>query len=84
MSYGYIKSLDSASHGRYIQKLQSVGLDECPYDFPADKWINDPTHWPEVQYPDIYSYLVETPGNYPYYLFTYFFGVFGIYLLFIW
>ena len=63
MSYGYIKSLDSASYGRYMQKLQSVGLDECPYDLPADKWINNPTQWPEVQYPDIYSYLIETPGE---------------------
>ena len=63
MSYGYNKTLDSVSYGRYWQKLKTLGLDECPYDLPADSWKNDPTKWPEVQYPDIYSYLIDTPGS---------------------
>ena len=34
----------------------------CPYQIPADSWENDPTKWPALEYPDIYHYLVETPG----------------------
>ena len=61
--FGYSKTLDSNSKARYDQKLKVLGLKDCPYDLPADCWINNPTKWPEVQYPDVYSYLIETPGN---------------------
>lgn len=60
--FGYWKNLEINAQTRYQQKLNIIGLSECPYDFPADSWINNPTEWPEIQWPDVYSYLVETPG----------------------
>ena len=46
----------------YSEKLKLVNLDLCPYQIPADSWKNDPTNWSALEYPDIYHYLVETPG----------------------
>ena len=28
----------------------------------SDAWKNDPTKWPDLEFPDIYVYLIETPG----------------------
>ena len=62
MSYEYSEKLNSVARERYLAKLQAAGLESCPYKEEAGRWINDPTKWPDVQYPDIYCYLVETPG----------------------
>ncbi|XP_033118596.1 uncharacterized protein LOC117118188 [Anneissia japonica] len=62
MSYEYSDKLNLVARERYGAKLQAAGLESCPYKLEAGCWKNDPTKWPDVQYPDIYSYLVETPG----------------------
>lgn len=33
----------------------------CPYDDDSG-WVNNVTLWPDVTYPDIYHYLIESPG----------------------
>jgi hypothetical protein len=47
---------------RYNTKLSVLGLDVCLYNISTDLWINDPTKWPDVQWPDVYHFLTETPG----------------------
>ena len=47
---------------RYYKKLKDADLDCCPYQFPSDSWKNDPTKWPDLDFPDIYVYLIEAPG----------------------
>ena len=37
-------------------------MTSCPYMLPADIWTNDPTNWPALEYPEVYSYLIDTPG----------------------
>ena len=34
----------------------------CPYKLPADVWMDDPTQWPPLSYPDLYCYLIKTPA----------------------
>jgi hypothetical protein len=64
MSYvEYLQQDDPVAFSRYNTKLSVLGLDVCPYNMPADLWINDPTKWPDVQWPDVYHYLTETPGE---------------------
>ncbi len=58
----YITSLPIDDRKRYIEKIKELG-NVCPYSLPEEQWVNDPTQWPEVTYPDIFSYLIETPGN---------------------
>ena len=60
MSYGYFDTLPEPAKQRCKQKLDFIGVEECPYRFPGDTWENDPTQWPDVTYPDIYTYLIDT------------------------
>ena len=62
MSYTYFETLASAAKERYLLKLSASGLTECPYKLPAGSWQNNPTRWPDLQWPDVFSYLIESPG----------------------
>ena len=33
-----------------------------PYGIPAHEWVVDMTKWPDLQWPDIYTYLIEKPN----------------------
>ena len=64
MSCEYFNTLNDESRTRYLQKLEAVKLKEYPYRFPADTWKDNPTLWPELEYPEVYDYLINTPGVY--------------------
>ena len=64
MSYEYFNTLNDESRTRYLQKLETVKLKEYPYRLPADTWKDNPTLWPELEYPEVYDYLINTPGVY--------------------
>ena len=55
-----IEEIGGEAKSCYSEKI--VNLDLCPYQIPANSWKNGPTKWPALEYPDIYHYLVETPG----------------------
>ena len=66
-SYYYL-TLDKIPQARYREKLAMLGDIEDPY-FTLDtrcsseqgiEWQN----WPNVLYPDIYNYFIETPSEY--------------------
>ena len=57
-----IEEIGGESKSRYSEKLKRVNLDLCPYQISADSWKNDPRKWPALEYPDIYHYLVGSPG----------------------
>ncbi|XP_057306916.1 uncharacterized protein LOC130645074 isoform X2 [Hydractinia symbiolongicarpus] len=59
MSYDYSDSLPAEAAKRYQEKLQSLGLEKCPYKLPADDWIDDPTEWPSLTYHHLYHYLIR-------------------------
>jgi hypothetical protein len=58
----YIDSLPESSIGRYNEKLSLVGLEKCPYEMIEDVWSIDPSRWPQMQYHDLYHYLIKSPG----------------------
>ena len=62
-SYRY-QDLDREARIRYLRKLELCGLNVCPYQLPADAWRNEPTQWPNLEWPEIYDCLVNTPGIY--------------------
>ena len=35
---------------------------EQNYAIPDELWLDDPSKWPEIQFGDIYTYLIDTPG----------------------
>ena len=59
----YLQSLSAEAKTRYDRKLAVCGLTECPYLLPSRTWRNDPSEWPDIDYGDVYAYLIETPGN---------------------
>ena len=52
----YLDSLLPVDKARYLEKLNSIGIDICPY--VIKDWTDDPTQWPPVAFQDIYSYPV--------------------------
>lgn len=56
-------SLPPEAKERYKKKLELCGLGQkCPYQLPADAWNDDPTKWPSLEWPEVYDYLINTPG----------------------
>ena len=64
MSYNYIDSLSIEDRKRYDAKLAAIGLRECPFRLPADAWVDEPTQWPDVQFPDLVMYLISSAGKF--------------------
>ena len=60
----YYHSLDEASKSRYGEKIAKLGGLKDPYliarDTVGDSWEN----WPNVEYPDLFSYLIHTTSEY--------------------
>ena len=63
MAFNYQETLDMKSHERYVYKLKVSNLLECPYKLPEGTWSADVTKWPNIEYPDIYEYLLNSPGK---------------------
>lgn len=63
----YLDSLLEPEQRRYKEKLKMLSLESTlidPFDIEKEKWIDDITLWPPVEYGEIYSYLIETPGQF--------------------
>ena len=54
--------VQSCSKERYLEKLKIIGMVECPYTIAAEFWEKNSTQWPDLEYPEVYQYLIETPG----------------------
>ena len=52
----------------YRRKLLLLSMDRdklCdPREIPEEQWSNDVSLWPELEFGQIYTYLIETPGEY--------------------
>ena len=46
LAYSYVDTLTGDALRRYVDKLEVVGLLECP----ANQWTDDPKKWPEVSF----------------------------------
>ena len=57
-------TLVGSSKKRYAEKLKTVGIAECRYTVPAELWKNNPSYEPNLEYPEVYQYLIESPGNF--------------------
>ena len=56
-----IEDIDGKAKTRYYKKLKDIDLDSCPYQICSDAWKNGPTKWPDIEFPNVYVYLIETP-----------------------
>lgn len=62
----YALNLPVEARTRYEAKLfYNFGQNILPDPYLLKSgWSDDPTLWPDVDYPDIYTYLIESPGHY--------------------
>lgn len=62
----YVKKLNPEAKQRFVIKLmynygQNILSD--PYTLKND-WKDDPSLWPEIDYIDIWAYLIKSPGSF--------------------
>ena len=58
-------SCDTARYKRKLEILcQYAEAVIDPYQLPEEKWIDDVSLWPQVEFGQIYSYLINTPGQF--------------------
>ena len=62
----YIESLSSEDAASYRHKLTLNTGERLrdPYEIPECEWASDGKRWPTLQWPDIYSYLIDKPSEY--------------------
>ena len=63
----YKDSLSALDRARYERKLDIVYADSGlevldPFSIPQEKWKDDVSLWPPVEFGQLYAYLVDTPG----------------------
>lgn len=64
----YLATLAEPEKRRYHEKLAilcaSTGIPSLPdpYSISEDKWMDDVGLWPPVEFGEIYTYLIDTPG----------------------
>ena len=58
----FFKQLDARGKRRYDEKLEILGLCSDPYATTSEDWESDPDCWPNVEFPDIFNYLIDSPS----------------------
>lgn len=56
------RQLDSVGKRRYREKLDMLHLDMDSYLTAPDVCTRNPESWPDVSFPDIYTYLLFSPS----------------------
>jgi len=59
----YIDSLDTITKARYNEKVKLIGGID-PYQVEAKSWTDNVKLFPDISYPDIVNYLVNTKSAY--------------------
>ena len=66
----YNNSLPEAERKRYCEKLAALCSKQYPvvmldpYEISDERWTDDVTLWPPVEFGEIYNYLVDTPDQF--------------------
>ena len=61
----YFFSLKFAERKRYLEKLKIDGHElGDPFAMEGEQWSEDLTMWPELEFGDLYTYLIESKGVY--------------------
>eukprot|EP00731_Ephydatia_muelleri_P019410 Em0012g235a len=69
----YSDSLKGPEKERYERKLQCLygrsSKEKCvealdSYHISVELWIDDVSRWPPIEFPHVYTYLIDTPGEF--------------------
>ena len=59
----YQQGLSSSQKELYRRKVELLRIPD-PYTIPQEKWKDDVASWPQVEFGQIYTYLIDTPGQF--------------------
>jgi len=48
----------------FFDKVRSFSIVSCLYEIPKNDLVDVMKLWPPVTFPDVYCYLIETPGDF--------------------
>ena len=57
------KTLIDINFFLFFDKVKSLGFDSCLYEIPKNDLVDHMKLWPPVTFPNVYCYLIETPGD---------------------
>ena len=40
------------------------GIEKCPHKLPEDEWTDSIYEWSQIEYHDLYHYLIKRPSKY--------------------
>ena len=69
MNFRHLSALSAGDRNSYQEKVErfsktKFGNAVDPYQIPDSSWIDDVSLWPPVEFGNIYSYLIDTPGKF--------------------
>ena len=65
MASEYFSMLDYEAQKRYLKNLVIDGETvPDPYGIAKGLWLDDVTMWPNLEFGDIYTYLIDTKGSF--------------------
>ena len=62
-----VKNLSKTTKRPYEEKLNDIGVEGVEKSDPflvSSQWVDDVSNWPEVEFGQIYVYLIDSPGPY--------------------
>ena len=63
----YFKNLSKTAKRRYEEKIKDIGVGNVEKGDPfliSSEWVGDVSKWPEVEFGQIYVYVIDSPGPY--------------------
>ena len=63
----YFKNLSKTAKRRYEEKNKDIGVENVEKGDPfliSSEWVDDDSKWPEVEFGQIYVYVIDSPGPY--------------------
>ena len=63
----YFKNLSKTTKRRYEEKIKDIGVENVEKGDPfliSSEWVDDVLKWPEVEFGQIYVYVIDLPGPY--------------------
>lgn len=63
-SFDYQMSLNGVEKDSYVKKLKLLRVEEDPFSLSPENWTDDLTLWPPTEFGHIYTYLIDTPGQF--------------------
>ena len=63
----YFKNLSKTTKRRYEEKIKDIGVENVEKGDPfliSSEWVDDFSKWPEVEFGQIYVYVIDLPGPY--------------------